>query len=119
MSFPFADPAWPLSFGDCQLRVDTYKGGVVCLRLHFRTEAAPDLGLYLEAHRSKWADRYPGSLITPTSPTPNTLYTLELPRPAMGDQAAVADLFAKVEAMADALFPILSAYFAQRNNLLK
>ena len=111
-SLPFADEAWPLSFGDCQLRADCYKSGVVSLRLHFRTDAAPDLGAFLEGNRARWADSYAGTLSVPAYPSPNTVYTLELPRPAMGDQAAVAEVFAKVEAMTAVFLPLLTEFFA-------
>ena len=83
------------------------------MRLHFRTEAAPGLVAFLDEHRAEWTDRFPGTLPKATYPTPNTVYTLELPRPTMGDQAGVAEVFAKVEAMAEALLPVVSAYFAQ------
>lgn len=112
-SLPFADTAWPLTLGDCHLRVDTFKGGVVSLRLHFRTEAAPGLTDFLEEHRAEWADRFAGTLPKASYPTPNSVYTLELPRPAMGDQVGVAEVFAKVEAMTEALLPLISAYFAR------
>ena len=117
-SLPFADEAWPLPMGDCQLRVDTYKGGVVSLRLHFKTEAAPGLGAFLEQHRGRWSGQYAGTLPKADYPTPNTVYTLELPRPAMGDQAAVAEVFTQVEAMTAAFLPLLTEYFATTKTIV-
>lgn len=113
ISVPFGLETWPLSLGDLQFRVDTYRQGIVSLRFSARREAVPGLREFLEERRTEWRDAFPAEFEAPSAPTPYMNLTLDLPPPAMGDQVARAVVQEAVAAMTRALVPLLDAYLAE------
>jgi len=112
-SLPFGLATWPLPLGECQLRADLYKSSAVCLRLSFRKELAPGLLEHLEAQRGIWDSQFPGEFENPPYPTVFANLTRELPRPKFGDQDGLDQMTEAFRSMADALVPIVEAYFKQ------
>jgi hypothetical protein len=70
------------------------------------------LSSFLEAKKPEWSHAYAGTLEKPKSDTAFACFTLDLPRPAMGDQKAIKAVFDRVELMASALLPLIDSFFA-------
>jgi hypothetical protein len=113
-SVPFNSAEWPLSFGDCQFRVDVYKRGVVSLRFGFRQAQAPGLKELLEAKEPEWHSGFPAKIERPAYPTPVVTLTLDRDRPEMGNPARLAELLDAVARMTATMRPLIDGYFASR-----
>lgn len=113
-TLPFGCSDWPLSLGDCQLRVDTYKRDAVSLRLAFRRECAPGLQEFVECRRADWVDGFPAAFETPPYATVFACLTRDMPRPEMGEPERIEEIVSAVRGMTDGLLPVIGRYFAEQ-----
>ena len=113
-SLPIVSGAWPTVFGDCQLRLDTYKKGVLAFSLSARKDVTPGLREFLGARRDDWREGFPAEFTSPPHETPISNLTYSLPTPKMGDADALADVVERTERMAQAMVPLLDEYFERR-----
>ena len=111
---PFNSAEWPLTYGDCQFRVDVFKRDAVSLRFSFRQANAPGLKELLEAKEPDWHSAFPAKIERPAYQTPNVTLTLDRSRPEMGDAAQLAELLDAVARMTAAIRPLVDGYFASR-----
>ena len=112
-SLPFGSETWPLGLGDCQLRADVFSKHRVALCMYFRKEAAPGLQDFIEARKPDWAGAFPATFASPTYATSFANLLRELPRPELGDAGGLQTVTNAVTAMAQALVPVVSAYFSR------
>ena len=110
-SLPIVSGAWPTVFGDCQLRLDTYKKGVLAFSLSARKDVTPGLREFLGARRDDWREGFPAEFTSPPHETPISNLTYSLPTPKLGDADALADVVERTEKMAEAMVPLVTAYF--------
>lgn len=116
-SVSFGSDEWPVTIGDCQLRVDLFNSKKLALRLAFRKEALPSLQEFLEARTTEWQSAFPAAFENPKYPTAFANLTRHMAPPALGDQAALAPAIDTVRSMAGALVPLLDSYFAHQEPL--
>ncbi len=113
-SLPVVSDGWPTVLGDCQLRLDTYKRGVLAFSLSARKDATPGLREFLGARRDDWREAFPADLANPSYETVYANLTFTAPTPKMGDAEALADLVERTEKMVAAMVPLLDEYFERR-----
>jgi len=66
-SLTIAPKAWPTGLGDCQLRLDTYKEGVLAFSLSVHKKTAPGLRNFLEERQEVWREAAPADFADPPS----------------------------------------------------
>lgn len=115
-SLPIVSVAWPTTLGDCQLRLDTYKKGVLAFSLSARKDATPGLQEFLEARRDDWREAFPAEFANPPYETVYANLTYNVPTPKLGDAEALADIVERTEKMAAAMVPLLDEYFTARRS---
>ncbi|MDX2142031.1 MAG: hypothetical protein SFV19_01640 [Rhodospirillaceae bacterium] len=114
LTLPFGLMSWPLPLGELQLRADVYKADAVTLRLSFRKELAPGLQEFLEAKWAEWVRQFPAQFENPPYPTVFASLSRDLLRPKIGDQVALDAVARAQQDMAEALIPLINAYFASQ-----
>lgn len=113
-SLPFHLADWHLPLGECQIRIDNFRVGILSFRLYFKKDSVPGLEQYLEDNRQLWEKGFPAKLETPQYETAYGSFSYDMPFPQLGDNAAVKDIVGKIEDMATALIPVINGYFEQK-----
>ena len=107
--------AWPTALGDCQLRLDTYKKGLLAFTLYVRKDATIGLLEFIEARRGDWREAFPAEYAAPKYETAFSNLTYSVPTPELGDARALADIVERTERMAGVMVPLLAEYFESRD----
>jgi hypothetical protein len=111
-SLPFGSVEWPLALGDCQFRLDVFKSNFVSLRFAFRQARAPGLRDFLEKRKQDWHLAFPAKF-DHADPTASYLtFTLDLPRPELGNRVQLENILSELKRMTDALRPVIDSYFS-------
>lgn len=113
-SLPIVSDAWPTVFGDCQLRLDTYKKGMLAFSLSARKHVTPGLREFLGARQDDWREAFPADFADPSYETVYANPTFTVPTPKLGDAEALADIVEQTEKMVAAMVPLLDEYFEGR-----
>lgn len=113
-SLPFHLSDWQLALGDCQLRIDSFKIGMLSFRFYFKKDALPQIIEHMDKNHSHWETGFPATLEQPNYETSYAAYSYDVPLPAAGDVAAVKGIAEKIENMAEALIPVIGQYFTNR-----
>ncbi len=113
-SLPMVSTRWPTSLDRCQLVLGVASRDKLSLRLKFRHDDLPGLRKLMEHHRDEWREAFPAEFASPPYRTVYTYLAYEVPMPEMGDTSALADVVERTEKMAEAMVPLVDAYFDQR-----
>ena len=113
-SLPFQLSDWQLPLGDCQLRIDSFRMGMISLRFSFKKDALFGIQGYMDENRKLWEKEFPATLEQPTHETPYAAYSYDVPFPAPGDERAIKGIAEKLENMAQALIPVINGYKQSR-----
>ncbi|HEY8189717.1 MAG TPA: hypothetical protein VIF12_03475 [Micavibrio sp.] len=113
-SLPFHLADWHLPLGDCQIRIDSFRAGILSFRFYFRKQTLPGLEQHMQDNRHAWEKAFPAKLEEPPYETLFASFSYDMPFPQLGDNIAVKDVIDRVEAMATALIPVINGYFQQK-----
>ncbi len=113
-SMPFLSEDWPTTLDQCQLALTLASKEMMGLRLKFRHDDLPGLREAIDERRDGWRAQFPAAFAEPPYPSVYTTLAYEVPMPEMGDTAALAEVVKRTEKLAEAMMPLLDAYFARR-----
>ena len=113
-SMPFLSEDWPTTLDQCQLALSLGSKEMMGLRLKFRHDDLPELRKLLEDRSDGWREQFPAAFAEPPYPSVYTTLAYEVPMPEMGDTAALVQVVEQTEKLAEAMVPLLDAYFARR-----
>lgn len=116
-SLPFHLTDWQLPLGECQIRIDSFRTGVLSFRFYFRKQTLPGLEQHMQDNRQLWEQGFPAKLEEPAYETQFASFSYDMPFPKLGDGAAIQDIVGKVDSMSTALIPVINKYFTQRKTL--
>ncbi len=110
-SLPFHLAEWRLPLGECQIRIDSFRAGILSFRFYFRKQTLPGLEQHMQDNQQLWEKGFPAKLEEPPYETLFTSFSYDIPFPQLGDNIAVKDIIDRLEGMSVALIPVINKYF--------